>query len=367
MEAEQALFTCTHSPNLPEILDRINCTLAISTYQAGKVILISAVDHNRIVQLPRTFQKPMGIAQSGDKLAIATQTEVIVLSNARSMATNYPKQPRTYDSLFLPRASYYTGEIDIHDLYWVNETLWAVNTRFSCLAVIDSGYSFRPVWKPHFINTPTPDDQCHLNGVAFENNVPKYVTAIGKSDVGGGWRATKANGGILMNVSENTIIADGLQMPHSPRLYDSNLFVLESASGNLTVVDPNSGKKEVIASFNGFVRGMDRFGDFLFIGLSLLRKKSAAFSDLPIARKSLFSGVAVFHIPSAKVIAHLQYENSVEEIYDVRVLSGMRRPNLLNHTKIENRLPLSTPDGGYWPLVEAQPGIQEANKSLGKP
>jgi uncharacterized protein (TIGR03032 family) len=326
----------------------MNCTLAISTYQAGKVILISATDQNRLIQLPRSFQKPMGIATAGDKLAIATQNEVVVLRNSKRMAANYPQQPNTYDALYLPRAVYYTGELDIHDLHWQNDRIWAVNTRFSCLCTLDHHYSFTPHWQPYFIKKISPEDQCHLNGVAFENNEPKYVTAIGKFDTEGGWRPTKATGGIIMEVSQNIIVAEGLQMPHSPRLYDGKLFVLESASGCLLRVDPFNGKKEVVISLDGFVRGMDKFGDYLFIGLSKLRKKSTTFSDLPIAQKAIYCGVVVLHLPTLKIAGYLKYENSVEEIYDVRILPGIKRPNLLNHIKLENRLPLITPEAEYW-------------------
>jgi uncharacterized protein (TIGR03032 family) len=350
MNAEPLPFTCTHSPNLPEILHKLNCTIAISTYQAGKVILISATENNRLIQLPRSFQKPMGIAISGNKLAIATQNEVVVLSNAKRMAANYPQQPDTYDALYLPRAAYFTGELDIHDLHWEGDTLWAVNTRFSCLATIDHHHSFTPQWQPFFIKKSTPDDQCHLNGVAFENGKPKYATAIGHSSQGGGWRATKATGGILLDVGENKVIAENLQMPHSPRIYDGKLFVLESGSGNLLQIDPATSKKQIIATFTGFVRGMDKIGDLLFIGLSQLRKTSSTFKDLPIAQKSIFCGVAVLHLPTAKVVGFLKYENSVEEIYDVRILNGMRRPNLLNHLKQEHRLPLTTPADDFWPM-----------------
>ena len=353
MNPEQAPFACTHSPNLPELLHKLNCTLAISTYQAGKVILISAAE-NRLVQLPRTFQKPMGLATSGDRLAIATRDEVVVLSNAKRMARNYPNHPETYDALYLPRATYFTGEVDIHDLYWAADALWAVNTRFSCLATIDHHYSFTPKWKPFFIDKMTPDDQCHLNGVAFENNQPKYVTAIGRSNTGGGWRAMKAMSGIVMDVQRNTIISEGLQMPHSPRLYDGKLYVLESASGELVRINPADGKKERVLSLNGFVRGMDRYGDFIFIGLSQLRKTSPTFNDLPIAQKSIFCGVAVVHLPTSKVAGFLKYENSVEEIYEVRVLPGMRRPNLLNHLRPDHRMALTTPNEEYWAVTKEE-------------
>ncbi|MDM8559200.1 DUF4915 domain-containing protein [Candidatus Parabeggiatoa sp. HSG14] len=75
-------FSCTHTPNFPDILAQLDCTLLLSTYQAGKVILLSA-KADGLVQLPRTFKKPMGIAVNEHRLTVATQEEVIVLANAR--------------------------------------------------------------------------------------------------------------------------------------------------------------------------------------------------------------------------------------------------------------------------------------------
>jgi uncharacterized protein (TIGR03032 family) len=361
MNQKVAAFTCTHTPNLPELLHQLNCTIALSTYQAGKVVLISALNPNRLIQLPRSFQKPMGIAVDASKLAIATRTEVIVFNNASRMAANYPQQPNTYDALFLPRATYFTGEVDIHDLHWIGEKLFAVNTRFSCLSIIDHRFSFTPVWTPFFIPRITPDDHCHLNGVAFENDKPKFVTALGQTHTPEGWRKNKDKGGIAMEVSSNTIIAEGLAMPHSPRIYGNQLYILESASGNLVNVDPANGKKDIVVALNGFARGMDKVGDFVFIGLSQLRKKSVAFNDLPIAKQSVFCGIVIVHLPTARIVAHLRYEDSVEEIYDVRILHGMKRPGLVSAQKAEHRLALTTPEEDYWAVIkqeenEDQPG-----------
>ena len=358
MNPKVAAFTCTHSPNLPELLLKLNCSLALSTYQAGKVVLISALNSGRLIQLPRSFQKPMGIAADSSRLAVATLTEVVVFNNASRMAPNYPKQPNTYDALYLPRATYFTGEVDIHDLHWLGEDLMAVNTRFSCLAHIDHKFSFTPFWKPFFISRITPQDQCHLNGVAFENDKPRFVTALGKTNEPEGWRKSRDSGGIVMEVTSNTIVAEGLSMPHSPRLYDGKLFLLESATGTLVTIDPASGKKETVLPLDGFARGMDRVGDFIFIGLSQLRKKSGSFEGLPIADKSLFCGIVVVHLPSTRVVAHLKYEDSVEEIYDVRAMRGMRRPGLVSAQKGDHRLALTTPHEDYWAVIK-----DEANES----
>jgi uncharacterized protein (TIGR03032 family) len=354
MDQKVSAFACTHSPNFPELLHQLNCSIALSTYQAGKVVILSALNRDRLIQLPRTFTKPMGIAADHSKLAVATLTEVIVFNNASRMAGNYPQQPNTYDALFLPRATYFTGEVDIHDLHWTGDTLLAVNTRFSCLATIDHRFSFTPRWKPFFISRITPEDHCHLNGVAFQNNEPRFVTALGKTDEPQGWRQNREHGGIVMEVPSNTIVAEGLAMPHSPRIFNNQLYVLESASGNLVCVDTANGKRNIVASLNGFARGMDQAGDYIFIGLSHLRKKSSSFQDLPIAGKSVFCGIVVVHLPTARVVAHLKYENSVEEIYDVRIMHGLKRPGLVSAQKLEHRLALTTPDEDYWAVLKQE-------------
>lgn len=340
-------FSCTFSPTAPEILHGLNATIAISTYQAGKVIFISAKDKNHLIQLPRNFEKPMGIAVQADKLAIATSHFVTVMRNAPRMAPNYPQLPSTYDGLYLPRVQYFTGDNDIHDLHFAGDQLWAVNTRFSCLATIDDQHSFTPRWQPHFITKAEPTDQCHLNGVAFENDKPKYVTALGVYNEAGGWRANKANGGVLMDVESNTILLKDLQMPHSPRIIDGQLYWLHSATGDL-VRQHGTGKYEVVKSLDGFVRGMDRIGDYLFIGLSKLRESSQAFQNLPVSKKSIYAGVVILYIPKMSVAGYIKYENNVDEIYDVRILPGMNRPGLLSAEKTNKVMAITTPEKDYW-------------------
>jgi len=88
--------------------------------------------------------------------------------------------------------------------------------------------------------------------------------------------------------------------------------------------------------------------------LSKLRQTSQAFADLPIAQRSIFCGIVVMHLPTASIVGFIKYENSVEEIYDVRVLPGMQRPGILNHEKPEFRMALSTPDKTFWAKPESQ-------------
>lgn len=354
MDKKLAPFTCTYSEGLPELLISLRCTLAISTYQAGKVIFISAKDKLSLIQLPRTFKKPMGIAVHGQQMAVATRNEVVVLSNTPGLAASFPKQPNTYDALYLPRSVYFTGELDIHDLAFTESGLIGVTTRFSCISKINEQYSFTPIWKPRFIASLQPDDNCHLNGMALENGEIRFVTALGQTDLANGWRTNKATGGILMNVVEQEIILQGLPMPHSPRIYDGKLYVLLSASGEFVHVDTIGGKYEVVQKLKGFVRGMDKIGDFVFIGLSKLRTTSKAFGDLPIASESISCGVAVIQLSTGRLIGYIKYENSVEEIYDVRVLPNIRRPGVLNHYQEDHLMAITLPTGNYWTAPEPE-------------
>lgn len=356
MSITKAPFSCTYSPNMAELLWELNCTIAITTYQAGKVVFFSATSPNNLIQLPRNFEKAMGLALDKERMAVATKSEVIVLANAPALAPNYGKQQGAYDGLFIPRATYYSGEIDLHDMAWGQAGLVAVNTRFSCLSIIDDRFSFQPLWKPHFITDLVPHDRCHLNGMVMVDGKPRYVTALGKSDTPKGWRPGVETGGILMDVDSNQIVASGLPMPHSPRIYDNQVYVLLSATGELARVDVQKGTYEVITRFNGFVRGMAKQGDFLFIGLSRLRQNSSTFRDLPIAQKALQCGISVVHLPSGNQVGYIQYENSVEELYDIQILNGMRRPGILATDTSEHRMALVTPQDSYWSSPEPEIG-----------
>src|SRR5205823_11150226 len=101
---------------------------------------------------------------------------------------------------------------------------WVVNTSFSCLCGLHPDYSFVPRWQPPFVTALRAEDRCHLNGLAAADGQVRYATALGETDAPAGWRANKVNGGILMEVPGGRVVARGLSMPHSPRLYAGRLW-----------------------------------------------------------------------------------------------------------------------------------------------
>lgn len=352
-------FSCTYSPNVAELLTALGCSIVITTYQAGKLIFISPNDANQLVQLPRDFQKAMGLAIDGRRMAIATKDEVIVLADATGLAYNYPPKPNTYDALYLPRAIYHVGMVDLHDLDWDGRgSLWAVNTRFSCLSVIDDHYSFTPKWLPPFIKAFEPVDFCHLNGMTMVNGEPKYVTMFGQTTIPKGWRPNVERDGLIMDVPTGEVVAPNLKMPHSPRWIDGKLYCLLSATGEVIQVDVATGKYDIVVQLDGFVRGMAKWGDYLFVGMSKLRQNASTFRDLPIAKKAIHAGVEIIHLPTGLPVGNIRYQSSVEELYDIQIIPKLR-PGILNHLTDAYRLALNTPQFDYWSEPQPEKGHEQ--------
>ena len=346
-----APFSCQYSPQIPELLSRLNCTIAISTYQAGKLVFISPKDEDTLIQLPRSFAKPMGIAENKntDQLALACKDEIVVFSNSPQLAQHYPPAPQKYDALYMPRTTYHTGALDIHDLCFGKDgKLYAVNTLFSCIMTVDDQFNFTPFWKPPFIDKLVSEDRCHLNGMALKDGVPKYATAFNQDNSFKSWRKNVTTTGVILDLETNETIATNLAMPHSPRWFEGALYVLLSATGELIRVDVNSGKKEVVVKLDGFVRGMDLYKDYLFIGLSKIRKNSSSFGKLPFAENANQAGIVIVHLPTGSIAGQIKYLNSLDEIYDVHILGEKVRPNILNTTKTDYKHGLMTPEATYW-------------------
>lgn len=349
-------FHITYTPGLPEFFEFNACSILLSTYQAARVIAIGSTDGKELFQIPVSIKKPMGIAHQDTKLAVAGLDEIVFFSSKEDVASTIRINDRNFDEVFIQRASYNTSTIDIHDIHFGQGVLWGVNTMFSCLCTFDINYNFRPKWKPPFIDALAPEDRCHLNGMAFDDEagLPMYVTALSATNVKDGWRENKMGGGILMEVASGEILLDGLAMPHSPRLIDGELYFLESGSGKLLKWNPEKKEAELIFDFACFVRGMSHSDGYLFIGKSQIRSTSKDFNDLAVKENSANAGVIVFDLNNKKIIGEINYETTVEEIFDVQVMSGIRKPLLLGDKSEKYRRVITFPGNIFWRKDENQ-------------
>ena len=321
-----------HSPSFPGMLEDAGCALLVSTYQAGQVVAVGVAD-GRLSFSFRRFDHAMGVAVGADRVVVGAKDQVWTLAAHPLVAASLAPAGR-YDQCWLPRSSTFTGTIQCHEVAWgttaVGEPdLWLVNTAFSCLAGLDPHHSFVPRWTPPFVSRLAPEDRCHLNGLAMRDGRPAYVTVMAQSDEPGGWRAARNETGTVLDVPTGEVVTTGLAMPHSPRWHDGALYVLNSGYGRLERVDPASGRREVVAAFPGYARGLACHGHLAFVGLSKIRE-TTTFGGTPLAayHDQLKCGVGVVDLRTGETVATLEWENGVDEIFDVQVVPGVRCPVL---------------------------------------
>jgi uncharacterized protein (TIGR03032 family) len=360
MNPETHTLRSVHTTNFPHLLNQLGISLVISTYQAGKLIVVRP-DGESINTHFRQFKKPMGIAADNEKIAVGTGSQIWDLRNVPA-AANKLEPAGKHDACFIPRSIYMTGDIDIHEMAWVKDELWFINTRFSCLCTLGHPNSFVPRWRPNFITGYDLTDRCHLNGLSLKNGQPKYVTALGETDTPAGWRQNKVNGGLLIDIDTNEIISRGISMPHSPRWYGEQLWVLESGKGSLTTVNLNNGNLTTITKLPGFTRGFDFWGNLAFIGLSQVRE-TAVFSGMEITQLNERNcGVWVVNLQTGETVAFLRFEAGVQEIFAVSVLPNIRFPEIIDWNEDLIAGTYILPDEALAEVVQPQPENIESEK-----
>jgi uncharacterized protein (TIGR03032 family) len=314
-------------------------SLAFTTYQSGKLFLIGMREDGRMSVFERTFNRCMGLCGDGQTLYMSTLYQLWRFENALDSTEKHDG----YDRLYVPRLAWTTGDVDAHDVAVDSSgRVLFVNTLFSCLATVSERYSFVPVWHPPFVTRLAAEDRCHLNGLALENGEPAYVTAVARGDAHEAWRDHRHDGGIVIDVRTAETVLEGLSMPHSPRVYQNKLWLLDSGNGNFGYVDVARSRFEPVAFCPGYARGLAFAGNFAIVGLSKPRANKT-FSGLALDDRLREKNIEarcqlqVIDLTSGDVVHSLRIEGVVSELYDVVVLPGVRRPTALGFKTDEIR------------------------------
>ena len=317
----------TTSPHFTQWLSDRFLSLAFSTYQAGKIFLIGLQPNGNLSVFERTFDRCMGLWVNNSSLYLSSLYQIWGFENALETGQTY----NGYDWVYIPQSSYVTGDLDVHDLV-VDRTgkLIFANTLFNCLATVSSTHSFKPLWQPSFISELVAEDRCHLNGIALRDREVRYVTAIGQKNEVGSWRESRHDGGCIIDLKGNSIVARGLSMPHSPRWYRDRLWLLNSGTGEFGYLNFQQGTFEPVAFCPGYLRGCAFIDNYAVVGISKPRNKT--FSGLLLdeklqqAKTESFCGLLAIDLAKGEIVHWLKLEGVVSELYDVATLPNIRRP-----------------------------------------
>ena len=334
------------SPGLSERFARLKISVAVTSYQSGLMYLlgrnVEGGIHIHQIGLPR----PMGVCIDpplpGEKHSMSVAAPRFTLMSGHNILrfenvlVGDQRANEVFDSCYVPRRINLTGHLDAHDVGVNAEgTPIFVNTRFNCLAEPSEKHSFKEVWRPSFVSALVDEDRCHLNGLAMQDGKPKYVTAVSRSDTIDGWRDRRSNGGILIDVDTNRVVCTGLSMPHSPRIQNGKLWLLNSGTGYLGTIEFEDEEKQkgqfVPQVFcPGFLRGLSFYGNLAFVGLSKPRYQRFEGLDLDAKLQETDSepwcGMQIIDLTRKTCVDWFRIDGKIAELYDVEVIHGTTLP-----------------------------------------
>jgi len=356
-------FSSTATDNFAKILKALNISLAVTSYQSARLILVRS-DGETIDTNLKAFPRPMGIYADENHITLGTFNQVLEfkraddilesikngsLDNTGNFSTKVLEKDkekmqelkeqrdeeiaevRKADALYLPRASLTTGMINIHDIAWGDEGLWVVNSTFSCLSTLSPDNSFVARWKPKFISKLVPEDRCHLNGMAMLNGKPKYVTTFNMEDSRDSWSEGRIDYGTLIDIDTDEILIEGMIMPHSPKVYKGEVYVCESGLGVVWRYNPITKEKAQVVKLQGFTRGLYFYGGVMFVGLSQVRASEIKTpSPISTMYDETYAGVWMINLEDNTEIGHIKFDGDVDQIYYIAIIPDSTMPELLN-------------------------------------
>jgi uncharacterized protein (TIGR03032 family) len=329
---QDEVTTFSQSDGLVRLLATQNASVMFSSYQSGLLYMLGHTPNGGAHLHQSAMAKPMGIWVEDDNgFALSAGYQIMRFKNGLEPNQLVNQQ---FDACYVPRETHFTGELDAHDIGIdrAGRTVF-VNTRFNCLATTDPRHSFRALWRPPFISALVDEDRCHLNGMAMDNGEAAYVTAVSRSDTIDGWRDRRHDGGVVIDVRRNKVVCEGLSMPHSPRLHNGELWVLNSGTGELGVVEgaaKGKGKFVPRVFCPGFVRGLAIQNGYAYVGLSKPRYKRfeglALDGRLKDADSEPWCGIQVIDLAKGVCAEWFRIDGAVKEIFDVAVINGHACP-----------------------------------------
>lgn len=325
-QQEQQKIDLNFSSGLAGWLQANDVSIAFTSYQTGRLYIVGHSPDGKLAIHEAVYPRAMGITGDQNRLYLGTLHNVVRMENALQ-----PGQiaNEVHDKVYVPRNIQTIGAVDIHEVAVQPDGKFVfVNTKYSCLAEFSLFHSFKPIWKPKFISKLAPEDRCHLNGMAMRDGKPRYVTAVCKSDVVDGWRDRRHDGGVVIDIETDEIMAEGLSMPHSPRWHDGKIWLTNSGTGEVGYIDDKKKKFVPFAFCPGFLRGLAFHRGHVLTTLS--KPRYGRFEGLELDGRlkdkdaDAWCGVQIMSMNNGDVVQWIRLDGGIGELFDVCVLPGVK-------------------------------------------
>jgi len=326
----------SHTRHFTTWLSDHRCLLVVSSYNTHHIFTLS-VD-------PKTFEitnwkthvnRSMGIHYS-------PATQNLIFSNVGNLMIYKDKgeldhpQFGKFENNFIPQFAYFSGDVDVHDVCESSTgEIYYISALFSCVCQPSKNGSFKPYWRPPWIDKYAAEDRCHLNGMCLVDDVPRYVTSTCTGNSMGAWRHSGQQGkGVVYDIVENKIVCDNLKNPHSPRWYRDKLWIMESGTGYFGYVDLEKCSFVKCAFLPTFLRGLDFIDNYAVITGSHPRH-DPAFKELLIGKEiedrglDPMCGIWILNIDTYDIEHQLMFNEPVKELYDIAVVPNANRGRIL--------------------------------------
>ena len=321
-------LTLISSPEFGAWLSGTGCSLAVTTGAAGRLLLIGTDDDTEISVCDRILPQCAGIAASDFGFWVNSLYQIWRFENFLDPGA----KDGDHDGFFVPVTGYTTGDLDIHDMLIGPEgNPIFVATAFNCLAVKSDTASFRPLWHPEFIDGLIGEDLCHLTGLATDDGIPVFVSLAGESTEPSGWQRALKDGGLIIDIGTDEIVATGLSLPHAPRMFHSELLVLQAGTGELGLIEMQTGKFEPITWLPGHTRALGFIGMHAIVGTSVqpvggLTGGTLLNQRLDEAGTAPRCGLFAVNLLTGRIDHWLEIEGLVNDVAGIAALPGTRLP-----------------------------------------
>jgi len=221
-----------------------------------------------------------------------------------------------YDRHGLAWARRLTDCLDVHGMAEVGDRLAVCSTGTNEVIWLDADGIERGRWSPQPAHEP---DSWHINSLVAHGG-RLYASCFGRFSTFRGWSGKVAGMGLLLDAADGRAMLEGLSAPHDPRRIDGAWIVNDSATAR-TLLVPDGGTPQTIATGPGFPRGLAVLDDVYAIGFSSPRSSSGGQGT---------AAVLVVDRGSHRVLKTINLPwPEIGHIYpapDARVLDAIRRP-----------------------------------------